>query len=166
MSKYIQIGKIANTHGIRGDIKIIPLTNDMKRFEKLKQIYIEGESTPFEINKVWYQKGFAMLNLKGYDNINLVLKFKDKFILIPKEDAVDLPTDSYFIFDIIGLTVYTSSGEELGIVKDVLQPGANDVYVVKSNNKEILIPAIKEVVKEVNIGEGRIIIEPIEGLIE
>ncbi|MTI47685.1 ribosome maturation factor RimM [Sporosalibacterium faouarense] len=166
MSEYLQIGKIVNTHGIRGDLKVIPLTDDTKRFEDLDTIYIENEKEVFNIEKVWYKKNLVMIKFKGYDNVNDVLKFKNRFLLIDKKDAVELPENTFFIHDIIGLKVFTVDGEEIGLVKDVLQPGSNDVYVVKTKGKDALIPAIKDVVKEVNIQEKKIVIDPIEGMIE
>ncbi|KNF08786.1 ribosome maturation factor RimM [Gottschalkia purinilytica] len=165
MDNYIQVGKIVNTHGVKGDIKILPLTDDMTRFEKLKSVFVGEEKLEIEISKVWYNKGFVMLRFKGYDDINKVIKFKDLLLYIDKKDAVDLPKDSYFIYEIIGIKVYTSEGEYLGEIKDVLQPGANDVYVVKEGSNEYLIPAIKDVVKSIDIDEKKMIIELLEGLI-
>ncbi len=170
--KYIRVGKIVNTHGIKGDVKILPLTDDINRFEKLHSIYIEDDKNPMKIEKVWYSKGFVMLKFKGYDSINDVIKYKDKYIVIDEKDALELPEDSYFIFEIIGLKVFCSDGNELGEIIDVLQPGGNDVYVVKRKDlekgieKEYLIPAIKNVIKLIDIENRKMIIEPIEGLIE
>lgn len=170
--EYIRVGKIINTHGIRGDVKVLPLTDNIKRFEKLKSVFIEDGKDCLIIEKVWYSKGFVMLKFKGYDNINDVLKYKDKYIVIEEKDAVKLPEDSYFIYQIIGLDVYCSDGRKIGKIVEVLQPGSNDVYVVEEidivNNvkKEHLIPAIKDVVKHIDIENKKMIIEPIEGLIE
>ncbi len=165
MANYIQIGKIVNTHGIKGDLKVIPLTNDKARYEVLHDVFIEGENEKFIIEKVWYKKDSVMVKLKGYDNINDVIKFKDRFLLIEEKDAIDLPADTFFIFQIIGLKVYTVDNKAIGEVVDVLQPGANDVYVISNNGKELLIPAIKEVVKKVDLEENKLIIDPIEGMI-
>lgn len=166
MKDYIQIGKIVNTHGIKGHVKVISLTNDNKRYEDLKKIHLEGMDEELEIEKVWYNKGFVMLKFKGYDNINDVISFKERYILIHKSEAVKLPEDAYFIHEIIGLEVYTMDNVKIGKITKVLQPGANDVYVVKNEAKEYLIPAVKEIVKKVDLSEKKIIIEPIEGLIE
>ncbi len=170
--KYIRVGKIVNTHGIKGDVKVLPLTDDINRFEKLHSIYIEDDKSPIEIEKVWYSKGFVMLKFKGYNNINDVLKYKDRYIVIDEKDVLELSEDSYFIFQIIGLKVFCTDGNELGEIMDVLQPGGNDVYVVKGKDlikgieKEYLIPAIKNVIKLIDIENRKMIIEPIEGLIE
>jgi len=165
MAKYIRIGKIVNTHGIRGDIKVLPLTDDPSRFEELKVIYIDNENTEVEIQKVWYSKGFVMLKLKEFNNINDVIKFKNSYILIDEKNAVKLPNDTFFISQVIGLSVFCTDGNKLGEVIDVLQPGGNDVYVIKGDNKEYLIPAVKEFIKSVEIENKKMIIDPIEGMI-
>ncbi len=164
--EYIQVGKIANTHGIKGDVKVLPLTDEKERFEELKTVFIGDEKLKLEIVKVGYIKGNVLLRFRNYDNINDVEKFKNNTVWIDENDKVKLPKYSYFIHDIIGLEVYLIDGTYLGKVKDVLQPGANDIYVVKNDGKEYLIPAIKDVVKEVNMEESKIIIEPLEGLLE
>lgn len=166
MSEYVNIGKIANTHGIKGELKIIPLTDDKTRYEDLEYVFIEDETDKFYIEKIWYNKNLVMIKFKNFDNINDVLKFKNKFINVHKENLVKLPEDTYFIFDLIGIDVYTSDNTKIGSIKDVLQTGANDVYIINNGKKEILIPAVKEIVKEVNLNEKTMIIEPIEGLIE
>lgn len=170
--RYIRVGKIVNTHGLKGEVKVLPLTDNIDRFEKLESVFIENENSPTQIERVWYKKGFVMLKFKPYDDINDVIKLKDKYIVIDERDAIKLPEDSYFIYQIIGINVYCSDGRELGEIVDVLQPGGNDVYVVhnkvssKDSKKEYLIPAIKEVVKFIDIENKKMIIEPIEGLIE
>lgn len=166
MKEYIQIGKIVNTQGIKGEVKVLPLTDDITRFEDLDMIYIEDQEREFEIERVWYKKNFVVLKFKGINNINDVLEYKNKVILIPEEDAIKLEEDTFFIHQIIGLVMYTDKGEKLGIVKDVLQLKSNDVYVVKNEKKEHLIPATKEVVKEIDLEGNKIIIEPLEGMIE
>ncbi|WP_425449599.1 ribosome maturation factor RimM [Dethiothermospora halolimnae] len=166
MTKHIQVGKIINTHGIKGDVKIMPLTEDKNRFKKLEYIYIEGIEEKMFIEKVWFKKNFPILKLKGYNNINDVLKFKEKYLLIDETQKVELSEDEYFIYDMIGLEVYDNEKNKIGVIKDVLKPGANDVYVVKNGNKEYLIPAAKEFIKKVDIEAGKMIIQPIEGMIE
>lgn len=170
--KYIRVGKIINTHGLKGDVKVLPLTDSIDRFENLHSVYIENDEIPIEIERVWYRKGFVMLKFKRHDDINDALKYKDKYIVINEKDAIELPENSYFIYQIIGISVFCTDGRELGKIIDVLQPGGNDVYVVQgkdiNNNidKEYLIPAINEVIKLVDVENKKMIIEPIEGLIE
>lgn len=160
------MGKIVNTHGIRGDVKVLPLTDDIKRFEDLKHVFIGDDKLRLEITKVGYVKRNVLLHFKNLENINDVEKFKNWVIWIDEKDKVKLPKDSFFLDDIIGLEVFLEDGTSVGIVKDILQPGANDVYVVKDGKKEYLIPAIKDVIKEVNLEEKRMIIDPLEGTLE
>lgn len=166
MSDYINIGKIVNTHGIKGDLKIYPLTDDKTRFEDLDYVYIQDEYDKFYIEEVWYHKNFVMLKFYDYDNINDVIKFKNKYIYIHKDNLVKLPEDTYFIFDLIDIDVYTTDGEYIGNIVEVLQSGISDTYIIKNNDKEILIPAVKEFIKDINIQDKRMVIRPIEGLIE
>ncbi|KGG80776.1 ribosome maturation factor RimM [Caloranaerobacter azorensis] len=164
MIDFIKVGKIVNTHGIKGEMKVLPLTDDMTRFDELEYVYIENQKV--EIEDVWYKKNFVMLKFKDFDNINDVLCFKGKYIYIDRENAIELPEDTYFIFQIIGLNVYLKDGRFIGEIKDIIQTGSNDVYVVRDGNKEYLIPAIKEVVKEINLDDNKVIIDPLEGMIE
>lgn len=165
---YIQVGKIINTHGIKGELKIFPLTDNINRFDELRSVFIGDEKLKVNIEKVWYQKGIVIIKFKEFDDINQVLSYKDEYIYIDEEDKVQLPKDTYFIYEIIGSKVIDTEGNEIGIVKDILTNLPNDVYVVENsvNKKEYLIPAVKHIVLEVNIKEKMITIEPIEGLIE
>lgn len=164
--EYIQVGKIVNTHGIRGDVKVLPLTDDTKRFEKLKFVYLGDDKVKLEIVKVAYVKGNVLLQFKNYYDINDVEKFKNTVLWIDVNDKIALPKNSFFIHDIIGIEVYLDDGTHIGKIKDILQPGANDVYVVKSADKEYLIPAIKDVVKQVDLESKKMTITAMEGLLE
>lgn len=164
MINKIKVGKIINTHGIKGELKILPLTDDSKRFDNLNKIYVDDKE--YMIKKVWYKKNFPIISIENFDNINDVLNFKNQYIYIAMEDTIELEKDTYFIFQIKGLNVFTIDGLEVGVVKDVLTPGANDVYVVKGKEKEYLIPAIKDCIKEINLEEKKIIIKPMKGLLE
>lgn len=164
--EYIQVGIIVNTHGIKGDVKVLPLTDDVKRFEDLKNVYLGDDKLKLEIEKVGYVKGNVLLQFKNYLNINDVEKFKNLDLWINEEDKVELPKDSYFLSDILGLEVHLKEGDHLGTVVDILQPGANDVYVIKDGKKEYLIPAIKDVVIEVDISENKMVIDPIDGMLD
>lgn len=166
--EYIQVGKIINTHGIKGELKIIPLTDNIDRFDDLKSIFIGEEKTKVNIEKIWYNKGFVIIKLKEFDDINQVISYKDEYVYIDEKDKVQLPEDTYFIFDIIDCQVIDTSGNKLGIVKNVMTNFSNDIYVVEDLKlgKEHLIPAVKEFVVDINIEEKIITIEPIEGLIE
>lgn len=165
---YIQVGKIINTQGIKGEIKVYPLTDNIYRFDELKKVYIGEGKTLMYIENVWYKKEFIILKLEGYDNINEVLKFKNEYLYIDERDKVKLPRNSYFIFDIVGCNVLDSSKNSIGVVTEVIKNIGNDIYIVKNecNNKEYLIPAVKRFIKKIDIENKKIIIEPIKGLIE
>lgn len=157
MDDYLQVGVIASTHGIRGEVKVFPTTDDPARFKKLKQVFLDTGKGYLEmkIEGVKFFKQFVILKFKGFDNINEIEKYKKRPLLVDREHAVRLKKDEYFIADLIGLTVYTEDGKLLGTLTDVLQTGANDVYVVEmEDKKEVLIPAIGECILEVDL-EGR-----------
>lgn len=168
MEGYLEIGQIVNTNGLKGFLKVKPLTDDITRFEKLKTIYIQKakELIGFKIQEVKYNKQSVLLKLEGIDDITEAEKYKNFYIKISKENAVELEKNSYFIVDIIGCQVYTDENEYLGNVVDVFQTGSNDVYTLKnSEGKEILIPAIREVIKNVDIKNKKIVIHLMDGLI-
>ncbi len=165
---YIKVGRIINTHGIKGEVKVFPLTDNVERFNDLKKAYLGDNKLRVEIESVKYHKGLAIIKFKEFNNINDILQYKEQFIYIDEEDKVELPEGRYFIFDLVDCNVYDTEGNKLGIVTDVLQYAANDVYVVKDEekNKTYLIPAVKEFIIEIDIHNKRIIIDPIEGMIE
>jgi len=165
---YTIVGKIINTHGIKGEVKVYPLTDDIERFSDLEKVYIGDSKKKFHINRVRYHKGFPIIGFREIQDINEVLPYRDEYIYVDQEDRIVLPEDHYFIHDLIDCSVYDMDNNLIGILKDVIQYTANDVYVVKdeANRKEYLIPAVKEFVKEVDIENKRIYIDPIEGMIE
>ena len=168
MEEYLEIGQIVNTNGLKGLLKVKPLTDDIRRFEELETVYIQKGSNlvEFKIQEVKYIKNMVLLKLEGIDDINEAEKYKNLYIKINRKDAVELEKNSYFIVDIINCEVYTEENELLGKVVDVFPTGSNDVYTVKnSDGKEILIPAISEVIKNVDIPNKKIIIHLLEGLI-
>ncbi|MDD6772106.1 MAG: ribosome maturation factor RimM [Inconstantimicrobium porci] len=151
------IGKIVNTHGVRGEVKVLPLTDDMKRFDDLNEVSIGGKNYIIENRK--YQKDRVILKLEGIDSIEETAKIRNKYIEIERKDVVELPDDTYFISDIIGCRVIDTDEFEYGKVFDVIQTKNNDVYWVKGK-KEILIPVLKEIVTDINVDEGVITIRP------
>ena len=164
MDNHVRVGLIINTHGVRGELLIKPLTDDPRRFEKLNQVFVENDTFApasfYEIEYVRFQKEKLLVKFKDFDDLNRVLPLKGKYIAIDEKDIVPLPEDSYFIFDIIGCEVYSTPGEFLGTVTDVIETGSNDVYVVRpvdGSQKEILIPAVKSVVKSVSVKDKKII---------
>lgn len=168
MEQLMEIGQIVNTYGIKGFLKVVPYTDDITRFEDLKTIYIEtkGSLKSVIIEEVKYAKNLVLLKLKGIDDINAAQIYKNCYIKIDRKDAVKLPEDSYFIVDLIGLQVYTDNNEELGNIVDVYPTGANDIYVVKNEEgKQVLLPAIGDVIKKVDIENKKMIVHLIEGLV-
>lgn len=168
MEEYLQVGVIANTHGIRGEVKVFPTTDDAARFKKLKQVFLDTGSgyQEMEIEQVKFFKQFVILKFKGYNSINEIERYKQKSLLVDRAHAVKLKKDEYFIADLIGLSVHTEDGGHLGTLKDVLQTGANDVYVVEmEDKKEVLIPAIRECILEVNMDERDMRVHLLKGLL-
>ena len=168
MEKLFQVGVISSTHGVRGEVKVFPTTDDVKRFKKLKKVILDTgrEHLPLEVESVKFFKQFAIVKFKGIDNINDIEKYKGKSLLVDREHAVKLKKDEYFIADMIGLRVITDDGEEFGTLKDVLETGANDVYIIDSvKHGEVLIPAIKQCVLDVDIENNKMVIHLMEGLV-
>jgi len=168
MEQLMEIGQIVNTYGIKGFLKVVPFTDDVTRFEDLKSIYIQTKNTlkTVIIEEVKYAKNLVLLKLKGIDDINSAEVFKNCYIKIDRKDAVKLPEDSYFIVDLIGLNVFTDEGQSLGNIIDVYPTGANDIYVVKDEmGKQVLLPAIGDVIKNVDIENKKMIVHLIEGLV-
>ena len=168
MEKQLQVGVISSTHGVRGEVKVFPTTDDVTRFRQLKKVYLDTgrEMRPLEIQNVKFFKQFAILKFKGIDNINDIEKYRGKSLMIDREDAVDLDEDEYFIADMIGMKVCTEDGSEFGTLKDVMETGANDVYIIDSlEHGEVLIPAIRECILDVDMDEERMTIHLMEGLV-
>ncbi|MDF2891669.1 MAG: rRNA processing protein RimM [Clostridia bacterium] len=167
MLEYLSIGQIVNTHGIKGEVKVYPLTDDASRFDKLKEVYIESknEMTKYQVESAKHLKNTVILKLKGIDTMNDAEKLRQLYIKVGRWDAVRLPKDTFFICDIVESEVFDIHGQLLGKLHDVLQTGSNDVYVVKNEQREILIPALKTVVKEINLQNKKIIVDLPEGLI-
>lgn len=168
MEQLIEIGKIVNTYGIKGFLKVVPYTDNISRFEDLKSIYIETKNSlkTVIIEDVKYSKNLVLLKIKGIDDINIAEVYKNCSIKIDRKDAVKLPENSYFIIDLIGLNVYTDDNENLGNIVDVYSTKANDIYVVKNEiGKQILLPAISKVIKNVDINNKKMIVHLIDGLI-
>ena len=168
MEQLLQVGVISSTHGVRGEVKVFPTTDDVKRFKKLKKVILDTgrEHMPLEVESVKFFKQFAILKFKGIDNINDIEKYKGKSLLVDRENAVKLRKDEYFIADMIGLQVFTEDGELFGSLKDVMETGANDVYVIDSQKHgEVLVPAIKQCILDVDIENQKMTIHLMEGLV-
>lgn len=168
MQKRLEIGQIVNTFGIKGEIKVMPFTNDIKRFDDLEKLYVKSNKCEklYKIESVRYHKNMVLLKLEGINNPEDAEKLRNAFLEIDREDAIPLEKDTYFIADLIGLDVYTDEGNLLGKVDDIYNTGANDIYVVKDElGKQILLPGIKDVIKKVDLDNSKIIVHLISGLI-
>lgn len=169
MQDLLQVGAITSTHGIRGEVKVFPTTDDVNRFKKLKEVVLDTgkEQITLEIQGVKFFKQFVILKFKGIDNINDIEKYKRCPLYVTRENAVKLEKDEYFIADIVGSIVEDEDGNVLGTLKDVIVTGANDVYVVESEDgKELLFPAIKECVLNVDIEQAKITVHIMPGLLD
>lgn len=168
MTDYFTVGKITSAHGIKGEVKVFPLTNDPERFYNLNYIWIfddkKNERIKFEIESVRILPNGLFLKLKGIDSRNDAERFKGFFLNVDEENTIELKENEYFIKDLLHINVYTDDGKYLGSISDVLQTGANDVYVVKCKDSEILLPAIRDVIKEVDIKNRTMIVHLLEGL--
>ena len=163
MEDLLQVGVITTTHGVRGEVKVFPTTDDPARFKKLKNVVLDTgkELVDLEVAGVKFFKNMVIVKFKGIDNINDVEKYRKKSLYVTRENAVKLKKNEYFIADLIGLQAESDEGEDLGELSDVLQTGANDVYVLsKEGTDDLLLPAIKECVKEVDLENGKIIEPP------
>lgn len=165
----LRVGVITSPHGIKGEVKVFPTTDDAKRFKELKKVILDTgkEYIPMEIEHVKFFKNMVILKFRGYDNINEIEKYKSRDLLITRDQAVDLAPDEYFITDLIGLAVVSDQGVELGTLKDVLETGANDVYVVAmKDGKELMLPAIGDCILNVDLEQGRMEVHVLEGLMD
>ncbi|MBR1931964.1 MAG: 16S rRNA processing protein RimM [Lachnospiraceae bacterium] len=169
MEDRFQVGVITSTHGVRGEVKVYPTTDDVKRFKRLKEIILDmgKEELVLEIEGVKFFKQFVILKFKGIDDINDVEKFRQKSLFVTRKNAVRLSKDEYFIADLMGLKVVDEAEQEIGVLKDVLETGANDVYeITMTDGRELLLPAIKECVLKVDIENGYIQIHILDGLLD
>ena len=152
MQKRLEVGQIVNTFGIKGEVKVVPFTDDIKRFDELKNVYVKTkkESKQYKVENVKYHKNMVLIKLEGINNVESAETLRNAFLEIDRKDAIPLEEGTYFIADLIGLEVYTEEGKLLGKVDDIYNTGSNDIYVVKDElGKQILLPGIKEVIKEV-----------------
>lgn len=169
MEEILQVGVITSTHGVGGEVKVFPTTDDPKRFKRLKEVLLDTgkEKLPLEIEGVKFFKKMVILKFKGIDDINEVQKYRQKSLYVTREHAVRLSKDEYFIADLEGLKVLDESGTEIGVLEYVLETGANDVYEIKlKDGRDLLLPAIKQCVLEVNVEAGYLRIHILDGLLD
>ncbi len=169
MEDLLQVGIITSTHGVRGEVKVYPTTDDPRRFRRLKEVVLDTgrEKLNLEIEGVKFFKQFVILKFKGLDNINDIEKYRQKSLYVTRKNAVRLQRGEYFIADLIGLKVQDEDGKELGTVKDVIETGANDVYEVEmADGKSLLLPAIKQCILNVDVENGTMQVHVLEGLLD
>ncbi len=167
MDNLLEVGQVVNTYGIKGFVKVVPLVDNNNQFKSFKVLYIESNKKDEElvIEEIKFSKNLVLIKFKGIETIEEAEKLRNKYLKAKRED-IKLEEGAYFIVDLIGLDVITEEGEKLGILSDVLKPGANDVYVVEtSNKKEILLPVIPDVIKKVDLKEKKVIVKLLDGLI-
>lgn len=166
--QYFEIGQIVNHFGIKGMVKVNPFTDDISQFEEMKTILVDkkGNLQEMQIEEVKYSKNQVLLKLKGIETVEEAEKYRNCYLKLPREKARKLPKNTYFIADLIGLEVYTEEGNLLGKVDDIYNTGASDIYVVKDElGKQILLPAIKEVIKQVDLEQEKIVVHLLDGLV-
>ena len=164
---YLQVGAVTATHGIRGEVKVFPTTDDSRRFKKLKEVLVEKDKgfETLHIRGVRFMKNLVLLSFQEYDNINQVEYLKGKELFVPRKDAVALEENEYFISELLGLQVCDEENRPLGVLQDVIATGANDVYVVRDlSGKDLLVPAIADCIRNVDIPQGTMTVHLLDGL--
>ena len=167
MTKYLEIGQIVNTFGIKGMVKVKPFTDDIKRFDKLKKVYIENKNgrKEYEIEELKYHKEMVLIKFKGIETPEDANLLRESYLMVNRADEEPLEEGTYYIVDMIGLEVETEEGEKLGNLVDIFNTGSNDIYVVKNElGKQILLPAIKDVIKKIDMEKRKMTVHLIPGL--
>lgn len=169
MEELFRVGVISNTHGIRGEVKVYPTTDNVRRFDDLKEVILDTgkEQLILHVTSVKYFKNMVILKFKEFDNINDIIPYKGMNLLVTRENAIPLEEGEYYIADIIGSKVITDEDKILGTLTDVLQTGANDVYVVKTKDgKEVLLPSIEECILDRDIENKIVKVHIMKGLLD
>ncbi len=168
MTKYLEIGQIVNTFGIKGMVKVKPFTDNIERFDELEKVYIENKKgkKEYEIEEVKYHKNMVLIKFKGIENPEDANLLRESYLLVDRANEKPLEEGTYYIVDMIGLDVYTDENELLGKLEDIFNTGSNDIYVVKNElGKQILLPAIDDVLKEIDMDNKKVVVHLIPGLI-
>ncbi len=164
----LEIGQIVNTFGIKGMVKVKPFTDDIRRFDELKTVYVEKNSTKteYEIEEVKYHKDMVLIKFKGIDKVEQAEMLRNSYLTVSRNSVEKLEEGRYYIVDLLGLEVYTDEQVLLGTLEDIFNTGSNDIYVVKDKQgKQILLPAIQDVIKQIDIENKKIIVHLLPGLI-
>lgn len=161
----LRLGKVTSAAGLKGELRVYPYTDYKEKFEELPYVLMDDREC--RIQGVRYQKNMAILKLEGIDDRNGAEACRDKELFIPRADAPPLPEDSYYVKDLLGLAVVEEDGRELGVLKDVIQGSAQDIYEVETpEGKRFLLPAVEEFVREISLEKGTITVHLIEGIME
>ena len=167
MNKYLELGQIVNVKGLKGEVKVNSFTDDNTKFERIPNVFLKqkGNLKEYSIESVGYNKNQVIIKFKGIDTIEEAEKLRNSYIVVDREIFGELPEGVYYIADLLGLDVYTEDGTHIGKVDDIFSTGDNDVYVVKDElGKQKLLPGIDEVIKQIDLESGKIIVNLIEGL--
>lgn len=168
MEDLLKVGVITTTHGVRGEVKVFPTTDTPERFLELEYVLLDTgrELRRLEIRNVKFFKNLAILKFQGIDNINDIEMYKGKDLWIPREEGQDLDEDEYYVADLLGMDVVLEEGSHFGILKDVMETGANDVYIITADDgREVLLPAIKECILDVDVEENKMTVHLMKGLL-
>ena len=161
MESFIVVGKIVKPQGVRGQVKVMPITDDPERFSALETVYLSDDEKPLHVSSCDVREGYAYMNFSGVDSRDAAESLRGRYVRVRREDAAQLPEGRYFIADLVGCEVRDENGKNLGVLKDVLQHGAADVYIVDSE-KRFSFPAIKQVIRGVDINARVITVDPSE----
>ena len=168
MTKYLEIGQIVNTFGIKGMVKVKPFTDNIERFSNLEKIYIKNKSgqTEYKIQEVKYHKNMVLIKFEGIENPEQADLLRNSYLIVDRETEEPLEAGRYYIVDMIGLDVFTDDNEYLGKLEDIYNTGSNDIYVVKNElGKQVLLPAIEDVIKNIDMDNKKVIVHLITGLV-
>jgi 16S rRNA processing protein RimM len=165
--RYLAIGKIVRAHGLRGELSVAVLTEFPERFETTEWVYLgnEFEAIPYRLESYRWHKDNVLLTLAGVADRTQAEALRGQLVQVPLNEAVALPEGSYYLYQLIGLQVKTVEGEFLGTITSVMETGANDVYVVQNEGRELLLPAIPDVIKTIDLPNGLMVVQVMEGLI-
>lgn len=166
MTSFVTIGRITAPHGVRGEVRVLPMTDFPERFDGLERVFVSADGRARAVEALRWHKQFVLMKLEGVDNRDEADKLRRAFVQVPEDEAHPLPPDTYYVFQLIGLDVFTREGRKLGVVADVLQTGANDVYVVvpEEGGREVLVPAVRHVVLDIDVEGRRIEVQLLPGL--
>ena len=168
MTDLFRVGVIANTHGIKGEVKVFPTTGEPERFNYLKDVILDTgkEKLPLEVSSVRFFKNLVIVKFKGINNINDIEKYKGCELYVTRENAIPLEEGEYYLADILDAKVVTEDGEDFGVLTDILETGANKVFVVDHQGQEVLLPDIPDCVKNVDVENGIITVHIMKGLLD